>query len=297
MSSTPKKYGKAFICGTARNCGKYVESVFSLAIRQIEPYFDQIHIIVAYDESTDNTLMELIKQKHHYKDRMDILMNHVENLGPIRTKNISNARNSILERMRKYFAGSGLKIPYNIVEWSYFIMLDLDDVCSGAINREVFERAMDANSKWDSISFNRPRYYDIWALSIPPYIYSCWGWANPYPVIDATRKYLVDKLSKLSPGELLPVISAFNGFAIYKTNVFLRCRYDWRIPHKYMSFQELMDNGEAVHYQSTRSPINQQTDEPDCEHRHFHMEAIHSSGARVMVSPEYLFDHDFESHR
>lgn len=266
-----------FICGTVRNCEPYLDAVFQ-NIRAISSLFADAHIIVAYDDSQDKSLLKLTQHKREYGDKMDILLNS-NPLSRIRTENISNARNKLIARMRELSAE----------ERPYFIMMDMDNVCENQPNLDVLRRAFQLESQWDTISFNRANYYDIWALSISPYIYSCWGWHGAQSIVDLTRKFIIDKLDQVPTGELLECRSAFNGFAVYKTTPFLKCAYDWKMPKQYMSLEELNANHAAVEYRYTNTNLYEQTDEPDCEHRAFHMEASAKYGARIMISPEILF--------
>ena len=88
-------------------------------------------------------------------DKLHILINR-EPLTSYRTKNISNARNMYLDKMREL-----VNTGYDA---KYFIAIDMDNVCSGQMDLDVFKRAMGREDQWDSVSFNRHGYYDIWAL-------------------------------------------------------------------------------------------------------------------------------------
>ena len=270
---------RVFICGTVRNCEPHLESVFS-NIKTIVALFADFHIVVAFDNSADKTLLKLTQLKREFGEKMQIIVNR-NPMSPHRTENISNARNSCLERMREVTA-TGFSADY-------FINMDMDDVCKDRIDLEVFKRAMDKNDKWDSVSFNRTGYYDIWALSIDEYVYSCWGWHCSLEVVEHTRKYIIEKLSKIPANEFAECRSAFNGFAIYKTDMFLNCNYDWRMPKQYMTLDELLHQKSILWNCGTYSPLDVQTNEPDCEHRAFHMMATDKNGARIRISPEILF--------
>lgn len=272
-----------FICGTVRNCEQWIDRAFD-TIRQIEPLFNKTHIIISYDESNDKSLLKLVQYKALYAKRMDIFINR-DPLSHRRTENISKARNVLLDKMNRIIEDSSEKNE----QWPYFIMMDMDDVCAKTPNIDVIQRALDRAEEWDTISFNRPGYYDIWALSIPPFIYSSWGWENPQNVVDIMRNYIVKKLEDLPSEDLLECQSAFNGFAIYKTDPFLKCRYNWLMPKEYMSIRDLKANRRELGDRHSFSPLDQLTDEADCEHRAFHMSAIHNYGARVRISPECVF--------
>ena len=270
---------RIFICGTVRNCEQYLDAAFN-NIKRIEELFADVRIIMSFDNSDDKTLLKLTQQKSKYRDKMHILINR-EPLTPYRTKNISNARNMYLDKMREL-----VNTGYDA---KYFIALDMDNVCSGPMDLDVFKRAMNREDQWDSVSFNRPGYYDIWALSIDKYVYSCWGWLSPWEVVEHTREYIINKLGKIPADEFAECRSAFCGFAIYKTDMFLDCHYDWRIPKQYMTLKELEKQRRLLWNVGSVSPLEMQTDEPDCEHRSFHMMAIDKHGARIRITPEILF--------
>jgi len=279
QTPTPWQSSQIIICGTARNCEQYLDATFS-NIQKIADLFDDYRIIIAFDVSSDKTLIKLVQYKKIHGDKIDIIVNRTP-LSPHRTQNISNARNSYLNRMRE-ISSSGYTAKY-------FIALDLDDVCAGEMDVEVFKRAMEREDKWDSVSFNRTGYYDIWALSIDNYIYSCWGWRSPFEVVEHTKKYIIDKLDKIPEDEFAECRSAFNGFAIYKTSHFIDCNYDWRMPKRYMTLKELQKQQKILWGVGSISPLDESTDEPDCEHRAFHMQAICDKGARIRISPQKLF--------
>jgi len=271
----------AFICGTVRNCEQWLDAVFG-AIEQMEPVFNKIHIIIAYDDSNDKSLAKLVRYKSIYKERMDIHVNR-DPLSHRRTENIANARNVLLDSMKRRIAENPLE------DWPYFIMMDMDDVCAKKVNVDVLQSVLNRSDEWDTISFNRQFYYDIWALSLKPYIYSCWGWERPQLIVDATRHYITKIMLNIRKDQLLECQSAFNGIAIYKTSIFLKCRYDWRMPKEYMLINDLLENQRVLGNPRSLSPLAQKTDEPDCEHRSFHMSAIANYGARVRISPECIF--------
>jgi len=270
---------RVFICGTVRNCERFLEPAFN-NIKKIVELFADFHIIMAFDESEDKTLLVLTQYKQEFGNKMDILVNR-NPMSVHRTENISNARNSCLNKMRD-------RVQTGFAA-DYFIMMDMDDVCSGSMDIDVFKRAMNKSDQWESVSFNKHGYYDLWALSIDSYVYSCWGWSeNPWMVVEQMRTYIIDKLSKIPADQFAECRSAFNGFAMYKTSVFLDCHYDWRMPKQYMTLEELKENQQLVGM-SSRSPLDAQTDEPDCEHRAFHMMAIAKHDARIRITPECLF--------
>ena len=207
---------KIFLCGTVRNCEPHLDNVFKNIQGIVDMYVD-FRIIIAFDQSDDNSLIKLEHYKNKFGDKMDIIQNP-NSLSEIKTENISNARNAIIRKIREYI-DSG----FDIVEWKHFIMMDMDDICSYCMNRDVFTRALIKSDKWDAVSFNRVVYYDLWALSIDPFIYSCWGWKDPDSGVEMLRSYITDKLQNTSLDDYVECRSAFGGFAIYKTDKFIDC--------------------------------------------------------------------------
>jgi len=276
---------KCFVCGTAYDCAEYIERVFE-NIKQIATVFDDIHLLIAYDRSDDLTLLKIIQQSKDYAKR-EIYINPNPRT-PYRTENIANARNWIIEKMREL-----MKTPeYDEAEWTHFIMLDLDNVCSTPIRLPVLQKylAEDWIDRWDTISFNREGYYDIWALSFFPFIYNCWAFVDPYSVVYIMREEIQRQLANFDKEKLFECESAFNGFAIYRSNIFLKCHYDWKTAKKYIAKHHFDHNIGAIGYIPMRVPFESDQLEPDCEHRHFHMQAKYDFGARNFISPLVLFD-------
>lgn len=286
---------KCFVCGTVYNCDPFIEGMFK-NIEQIKYLFDDIHILLSYDKSNDQTLTKLIQFSVFYS-KYDIYVN-TNPMSSTRTENISNARNWIMDKMRELLATP----EYNDQEWTHFIMMDFDDVCSEPIQLPVLRKYVTDEwvDRWDALSFNREFYYDIWALSFEPFIYSCWGFEEPLVVVYIMREEISRKLAMLSEDELFACDSAFNGFAIYKCSKFVGCHYDWHLPRKYMTEQQMNDNIRAVGWRKPYIPFDSSGTEidtvSDCEHRHFHMQAKRDFGARIFISPLCLFYHSVTSH-
>ena len=287
-----------YICGCVLNCEKYLDKAFN-NIKKIGSLFSEYKIIISYDNSTDNTL-EILK-KHQEFLPVIILINKRDR-SCIRTKNISEARNLILEYIQKD----------NNPNYEYFIMMDMDDVNTGNMNIDNLKHYISQDYKdWDALSFNRKNYYDIWALSIEPYILSCWHWENfctdSIDIAKKTKEYITSKLSTLSKDELLDCYSAFNGFSLYKINKFINCRYEWNINKNIELWdKELLENNlRAVNKEFMIIDTEEYSCEEDyiknrqynlvvkhiedCEHRYFHLSAIKKNKAIIKISPLIIF--------
>jgi hypothetical protein len=147
------------------------------------------------------------------------------------------------------------------------------------------------DDSWDSLSFNKKEYYDIWALSIRPYMFSFMHYKDGGKVVGDMKNYVENLLASLPPNTLLKCASAFNGFAIYKTRKFLNCKYDGSprldlIPSSFLARNAKANNSHIV-LNKTFGEANSINE--DCEHRAFHLDAIRKNNARIRISPDILF--------
>jgi hypothetical protein len=250
-------------------------------IKKLESVF-RIKVIIFYDHSNDRSL-ELI---YKYSDALHLDYTLVINNNPrsnIRTENISNARNGILEHIRN-----------NYSVYPYFAMMDTNKYsCVGKMQPEVITAMLERKDEWDSISFDREAgYYDDWALSLEPLLYSFDHYEPREPVVQKMRENknkILRHYKENSPNEFIHVYSAFNGFALYKSEIFLRCSYSADIDVQLFPRDSIM----------IQCIIVQQNIIPkfyaDCEHRKFHLEAIKKYGARIRVPLLSLFSIEEET--
>lgn len=265
---------KFLICGCARNCSKYLVDVFE-NIKILMKHIEVVEIIISYDISEDNTLKKIQSLQNEMKN-IKILIND-ESLTNQRTLNISNARNRIMDY---------ISIKYNTTDCliDYFIMMDLDDVCSTRINIETFMTVLDKyGNEHDCITFNNEVYYDYWALSFENYLYSCWHSNNPKQIINIMKNKLNDLLSK---NNYINVTSAFNGFGIYKFKVFKNLRYE---VHPHNDFiRSCIPSFEYI-YSTYNIKFLINPNIYDCEHRMFHFKAIKTYNASCIIVRDNLF--------
>ncbi len=256
------------ICGTVKIVGQYLDKIFS-NIEKIGSLFDNYVIIFYYDHSNDNTLQKMKDyQQKVGVERFIFYVNKIE-ISKYRTHRIANARNNCLQIVKN-----------NYSTWPFFIMIDCDDKCSENVKINVLQKYLRRND-WDSLSFNKKDYYDCWALSIKPYMFSCHHF-NSNNVVGKLLQYITQLLKQVPPGGLLKCASAFNGFAIYRTEKFLNCTYDGKFRLDLLPSKYLKENMKVC-----KSGIHLGPE--DCEHRAFHFEAIHKNNARIRISPEIVF--------
>lgn len=235
--------------------------------------FNRVNIVVFYDISTDKSLeiLELSDLRHN----IEIIINKEERFN-IKTQNIAVARNAILQYVREN------------PTYDYFIMMDSNEyACIGDINTDVITYVMNRTDEWDSISFDREAgYYDTWALSFDPYIYSPFHCENADFVTEKMRlkfNNTLDYYKKNTPDTFIEVYSAFNGFAIYKTSVFIDCSYSYLIKFNLFPKEILMKQ-----IKTTKCKFIKVLND-DCEHRAFHLEAIKKNKARIRICTRSLF--------
>ncbi len=274
-------------CGPVKNCAPFLDTVLS-NIEKIATLFENYVIILYYDHSTDNTL-EILKRYQRRNNRLQFYVN-IRPVSHFRTHRIANARNYCIEQIRKSYA-----------DYPYFIMMDFDDPncknCNILSLEKYLMRENDKKEKegdgevWDALSFNTaPKYYDIWGLSIYPFCFSYNHFANNQQFYQIMQEYVDKKLKNLKNEELLPCISAFNGFAIYRTQKFLNCEYDGRVnlnlvPPAYMLAHMKVANSPLIYkdYGHVKGRYE------DCEHRAFHVQAINKNNAKIRIAPEVIF--------
>jgi len=263
------------ICGTVKNCGAYLENVFQNMYR-IGSLFESFVIFLYYDDSDDNTLAIL---QAHASARTNVHFHHNTTFrSPFRTHRIAHGRNTCLDFLRT-----------NCPTYEYFIMMDCDNPCADRVHTEVLAKYL-GRSDWDALTFRKKPYYDIWALSLRPYSVSFVHFPNYVHVLNTMTKYVEQRLDELGEDELLECHSAFNGFAIYRTALFVDGSYDGSLRMDLIPDDLLQEtfraNGAPIQF--LFRPWLDIRDE-DCEHRSFHMAAV-ARGCRIRIAPDILFE-------
>ena len=258
---------KCVICGTIKNCGKYLIKVFE-NMKLIGSLFDEFRVVLCVDYSTDNTFK--ILQKIKKENPWIIIHINKDRLYKDRTNNLSKARNKYLDIIREQF-----------MDYDYFVVMDCDNVCERITNINILKTHLQNSNKWDGLTFNKMPYYDTWALSINPYFINC-HWFLHY---NQYSTYVHSLLSNCKQNEYITCLSAFNGFAIYKLPYFINSYYNdstsenlTYIPKPLIEKNLKLMNYKVKHFIKL-----------DCEHKIFHYNAIFKNKARLMISPNVLF--------
>lgn len=263
-------------CGPVKNCAPYLDKVLE-NIEKLGSLFDDYKIIIYYDKSKDNTLQKL--KDYQLKNPKMLFYVNQNPFSQFRTYNLAIARNWCLQYVKQ-----------NKEYFPFFVMMDFDDVNCKEVATKTLEKYL-KREDWDALSFNTsPKYYDIWALSIYPFCFSYNHFENNVQNYTIIQNYISHLLKTLPPNQLQKCISAFNGFAIYKTSKFLNTYYDGRIRLDLISKENL-----NAHKKITKSNlvfkkyVTVDGRSEDCEHRSFHIMASKNSDAKIRITPDILF--------
>jgi len=281
-----------YICGCVKNCAKYLQEVFN-NIQFISAFFQKCYVVIAYDNSHDESLT--ILKKISQEMNLSITILEGKNISKKNVVNICNARNSILDYIRKQQQDPKQS------NFKYMLMMDMDDVSASPINMQVFHNTMKREKEWDSITFNQQDYYDIWALSIDDYVCSIWHFeSKPYlgakkENVRKLKQYISEKIKNVKKDELIECKSAFNGVGIYKLDKFIHSHYEYDIKKtlRYITADEIKRNEEKMGYHFN---INSWSGQYDCEHRYFHLKAqrMNKEHLKICINPQFLFKNYIE---
>jgi len=266
-------------CLAIRNCGQYLNKIFK-NLDLLSEHFINFYVICVYDNCNDNTeqLLNEYKKKSTFKV---LLFHNKNNKSNLRTVRIANSRNICLD------------IIENTLNIDFHFVIDADNVNILKWDIDLIKYYLNTDD-WDCLSFNRKSYYDIWALLYDNYKHHCWGFKNSQAVVNFMRKDIVNKLNKLKDYELYNCLSAFNGFAIYRTNIFNNMRYDGT----YLKFKTLVTDKERIITLNklrtimNNKLININNYQQHCEHLYYHLSAIKNNNARIRISKKILYLHE-----
>ena len=270
-----------FICGTVRNVGKHFDKVYNNMMK-IASLFNDYEILLYYDKSDDNTLSKLM----YYSNQNHKLSFYINNepLLDARTHRLAKGRNYLIQKLKS-----------KLDKFPLFIMMDCDDVCDGNINLNLLRNSLGRMDEWDSLSFWGKTtniddlYYDVWALSIYPYILPFNYFRDINNILYKRRKYYkILRETSIKTDKYIPCYSAFCGFAIYKTSNFVDCIYKGDNKLDYIHKPLLLKNLKVEPNMISENEILNYNE--DCEHRYFHFQSIRIYKSKIRISPYYLFN-------
>tara|TARA_A100001011_G_scaffold293533_1_gene305431 strand:- start:1525 stop:2385 length:861 start_codon:yes stop_codon:yes gene_type:complete len=270
------KKPSVIICGCAKDCEQYIDCVFK-NIEKLKEIFEIRLIYIAFDISSDNTKEKLLEKKGTFNIEL------LENSKPLikcskdrereRVLNICNARNRYME-----------KITNSTEKSDYFIVMDMDDVCSEEMNINPIKDVINDSDNWDGITFDNTRYYDFWALSIKPFTVSCFISKDPVKTIRSMFKKLEEQ--RKNSLKYMDCQSSFNGFGIYKTSLY----NSYYTPFHSKQLHSINDIVECLKkHDIMYNNYFFKDNIIDCEHRSFHMMATQKNNARLKICKQQIF--------
>jgi hypothetical protein len=263
------------LCFCVRDCGKYLPDIFK-NIELVKTLDLNVFSVFIYDNCTDNS--QILLEEYQQKNSETVIIRNIVNTSKHRTERIAKARNTCLE------------IVYNELKYiSYHIMIDCDNVCSPTWNIDIIDKYLNNfdNDNWDCISFNRDYYYDIWALLYDDFKHHCWGFGKNIGnksnnVLSVMKNDITNKLKNCEMNSI-EVMSAFNGFCIYKTERFKGLYYDGL----YRNVKDLITEEERLNtinkFKTYNLDLELHNNEECCEHIFYHLNAL-KKGCKIKIS-------------
>jgi len=152
-------------------------------------------------------------------------------------------------RLRNFLLEKGLEVGTQ-----YVMVADMDDIVQwddttiGAVTNVL---APAHRNKWDGVAFVSDNYYDWWALRCNRTSPNCWA-TIPVTCSEPALFSCLGEAMTPSGVNFIPVDSAFNGIALYRTNQIGDCKYDgWSHPYVKHGF-----NKDCEHVAFTRCMVS-----------------------------------------
>jgi hypothetical protein len=218
------------ICGIIKNGERVIEKNIDLAIKTGE-LFNKYKLVVYENNSTDNT--KLVLNKFNDNSNIKIISEDLQDINlkknnkiwayteitgsdhPCRIEHISNARNKLLNEIRKN----------DYIDFQYVIMIDFD---SQGWSLSGITDSFDKVNKWDAIFGYSQPYYDFYALKTKSFIFG--------PEILGCEYWKLLNTINNNNSELIPVFSAFNGIGIYKKIMLDNYSYNFEVDNSVKKF-------------------------------------------------------------
>lgn len=205
------------LAGTARNVGNLIEAELNHLTGCLAD-FKKVYGLIIESDSNDNTVEVLSKICLVHPNITFISLGNLVKKKPKRTDRLAFCRNRIIEELR-------INPAYTNV--NYVALADLDSV-NNELTSEKIGQCWLVKEDWDVITSNQADvYYDLWALRHPD-----WCPTDYWEQIRRLEKIFDEKTAHDlainsrtvhlgSDKGLIPVDSAFGGFAIYTRTAFL----------------------------------------------------------------------------
>ncbi|CAF1187573.1 unnamed protein product [Adineta ricciae] len=254
---TQVKFDRSFIIVTAcaRDVAKFLPE-FRRNIEDIVSIFEDYRVLIGESDSKDATREYLTKWSvKNPKIQQYTYGNLTRTFSTRRTDRIAYCRNHLLTTARE---------KQWITRAQFLLVVDIDVNGNSILSSDKFLTNFHYDlNQWGAMTASQTHlYYDIWALRSSIVDYDCWKAVSKYPRnSDIAHKIFIDVHRKPIPKDhpLIPVQSAFGGFAVYQTRYLQDCRYD--------SFDAEFSYGK-------------------CEHVIFN-ECVSRNGGKIFVNPAF----------
>jgi hypothetical protein len=231
---------KILLVGTVSNVAKTIEKELKVVLKALST-FDSVEVFLVESDSTDETVKILKKIASNNNSLKFIAMGKLKDKYPHRIARIAYCRNIYIKYIRDNNA---------ISKWDYVAVADLDGM-NFKLKKKGIQSCFETNIDWDGIMANqRFGYYDLYALRASDWVegdcfeeleivkknttppkqsrYKYLNFFRNFRHFDKLRKLLIYDRMKVLPKKsgFIKVQSAFGGFAIYKSDIFLVNNYD-----------------------------------------------------------------------
>lgn len=224
--------------GTVSNVSRTIQKELRVVLKALS-YFESVDVYLVESDSTDNTINLLEKIKLVSGNINSISMGSLKSKYPDRITRIAYCRNIYVEYIRA---------NYKLEKWDYIAVADLDGM-NLKLTRKGIRSCFTTGINWDAVMANQTfGYYDIFALrskgwveddcfkamavarhgSHPPNQLrnSALNFISLFKYHDKFRKkFIYDQMKILPRKRFIMVESAFGGFAIYRSKIFLKVKY------------------------------------------------------------------------
>jgi len=232
--------GGILLVGTVSNVALTIERELKVVLKALGS-FNNIEIFLVESDSSDDTLEVLRKTQKKDPRLTFISKGRLSQHFPNRIERIAYCRNLYVEFIKKNLEKS---------HWQYVAVADLDGM-NKKLKRKAIDNCFKTDINWDGIMANQKcGYYDIYALraknwvetdcfselqklkssSPPPKVYqnNVVSFFTNFNYYDNLRNIAIFSKMRVIPRSNRPikVESAFGGFAIYKSSVFLKSDYE-----------------------------------------------------------------------
>ena len=256
------------VCGLTKDSEEYILNHLG-KLQRMEEVFKEFHFVVYENDSSDDTLSKLELFKSNHENFNFISEKNVPGRvtgwdhGRHRIAVIAHGRNTLLDYVES-----------NFQNYDFMIMVDLDDIVS-RFRVHQLTHLFGQTDHWDALTANTygyRDYYDLWALRFhrrqDPIARGSWedSYCANHNCHEDFRKFVKCikgemKIKIPRKTKLIPVLSAFGGFAIYRMEKIKGCR-----------FNSIFNGG------------------LDCDPVAFHNDMREKHDAKIFICPQFLVE-------